>query len=186
MKTNRAIVLYFLAMIFVAAVYRVIPRPLVGFAPMIAIALFSGAIVKDKKIAFLLPFLAMLLSDLLYEVLFSYELAPYGGFYDGMWQNYICILLTTIFGFYIRRINVQNILAASIAGPTLYFILSNFLVWAGHGGYQRPMTFSGLIQCYVDGLPFYWGSLAGTAFFSILFFGSYVLLTKRKHTAVTV
>lgn len=179
MKANRTIILYFLIMVAIAAIYRVIPRPS-GFAPQIAIALFAGAIIKDKKYAFLMPLFSMLISDGLYELLFKFDLAPYGGFYSGQWTNYLLVCLMTVVGFFITKINIKTVLTGSLVAPTIFFILSNFLVWAGHGGYQRPMTFDGLLTCYADGLPFYWGSLGATVFFSALFFGSYVLFVQRS------
>ncbi|HKP32323.1 MAG TPA: DUF6580 family putative transport protein [Chitinophagaceae bacterium] len=183
---NRTVLYYFLVMVAITAVCRVIPRPdgLAGFAPQLAIAIFAGAIIKDKKFSFLLPFFSMLLSDCFYEILFRNGLAPYGGFYSGQWQNYLLICSMTVIGFFIKRINVKTVLTSALAAPLIYFILSNFVVWAGHGGYQRPMTFAGLIQCYGDGLPFLVGSIVSSLFFSALFFGTYVLLVKKRQPAI--
>jgi hypothetical protein len=73
--------------------------------------------------------------------------------------------------------SVINIAVASFAAPTAYFLISNFMVWlSGTGGLQRPKTFDGLMMCFADGLPFYKNSIAGTLFFSALFFGSYYLI----------
>jgi hypothetical protein len=87
-------------------------------------------------------------------------------------------------GFLIKRITVLNVLAASILAPTVFFIVSNFVVWAGWQGTRglnRPKTFNGLVMCYNDALPFYWNSVMACIFFSAIFFGGYVLL-KRKQT----
>jgi hypothetical protein len=65
------------------------------------------------------------------------------------------------------------VLIASVASPTVYFILSNFMVWAGGGGLQRPKTWSGLMQSYVDGLPFYVNSIYATVLFSTILFCGY-------------
>jgi hypothetical protein len=83
-------------------------------------------------------------------------------------------LLTTV-GFLVKKINVLNVLLASIAAPTAYFIISNFTVWIGGGGLERPKTFAGLMMCYSDGLPFYQNSLYATVFFSLVLFGGYYL-----------
>jgi hypothetical protein len=71
---------------------------------------------------------------------------------------------------------VLSVLAASIASPTLYFILSNLVLWAGGGGLQRPKTLSGLLMCYNDALPFYPNSVYATVLFSSIFFGVYYLI----------
>ena len=178
MSINRNILYTFLALIAVAAIYRVVPGRPYGFAPQIAMALFAGAIVKDKKMAFALPVLSMFLSDALFELLYQAGVSPMWGFYEGQFTNYILFASLTVIGFFIRKINVGYVVAASLAGPTVYFLISNFMVWISGGGYQRPKTLDGLMMCFADGLPFYKNSIAGTLFFAALFFGGYYLLRR--------
>ena len=100
MKLNKEIVIALIIMIVTSALYRVLPGRPFGFAPQIAIALFSGSLfVKNKHFAFLLPIVSMFLSDLLYQVLYVNYLTTIQGFYDGQWQNYLLIAATAIFGF---------------------------------------------------------------------------------------
>ncbi len=100
MKLNKEIVIALIIMIATSALYRVLPGRPYGFAPQIAIALFSGSLfIKNKHFAFLLPLISMFLSDLLYQVLYVNHLSPIQGFYDGQWQNYLLIAATAIFGF---------------------------------------------------------------------------------------
>ena len=130
MKSNKNLLITFIVLVIVASLYRVIPRP-VNFAPHIAMALFGGAVISDKKWTFALPIFSMFLSDLLYQVLFNYGISSTPGFYEGQWQNYLLFAGITIIGFLIKKITVFNVLAASIAAPTVFFIFSNFVVWAG-------------------------------------------------------
>ena len=51
--------------------------------------------------------------------------------------------------------------AAALLGPTSFFLVSNYAVWAGGGMY--PRTLGGLGACYVAGLPFYRNDLISTA-----------------------
>ena len=183
MKVNKNILISFVLLVVVASIYRVIPRP-VNFAPQIAMALFAGAVIKDKLWAFALPIVSMLLSDLLYQVLYVNGITDIPGFYEGQWQNYLLFAAMTSIGFLIKKIKVLNVLAASLAAPTIFFILSNFVVWAGWQGTRglnRPKTFEGLLLCYNDALPFYPNSVYACIFFSAIFFGSYVLIRKREH-----
>lgn len=186
MKSNKKLIWTLAALVIVAAVYRVIPGRPMGFAPQIAIALFSGAMIKDKKLAFLFPVLSMLISDLFYQGLFAAGMAPYGGFYGGMWINYILFTSVTVFGMMIRKIDVKNVLVASLAGPTYFFLVSNFLTWAGVGDFvEYPKTWEGLMACYAAGIPFYKASLMSTIAFSSLFFGGWALIGKKQtNTAV--
>jgi len=72
----------------------------------------------------------------------------------------------------IRKTTWVKIMAASLAAPSAFFLLSNFVVWIGGGGYQRPT----LLQAYADGIPFYQTSLIATPVFSVVLFGIYYLV----------
>jgi hypothetical protein len=180
MKQNRSLVLLFVVMIIIASVYRVWDGRPWGFVPQIAMALFGGAVIHDKKWAFALPLLSMLVSDVLYEVLFRNGLSEIPGFYTGQFTNYVLFAGMTFIGFWMRNLNGARIATGAVVAPTVYFLLSNFQVWLGGGGLMRPKTFDGLLQCYADGAPFYKGYLLGTLFFTTILFGLYFLVQKKR------
>lgn len=182
MKLRKNFVFTLIALIVVAALYRVIPGRPFGFAPQIAMAIFAGAVIKDKKVALVLPLVSMFISDAIYQILYVSGLSIIPGFYEGQVTNYILFTLLTFFGFLIKKINVVNVVVASIAAPTIYFLLSNFMVWlSGTGGYQHPQTINGLMMTMADGVPFYKNSILGTLFFSAVLFGGYYLFYLRFH-----
>ncbi|MEP7279622.1 MAG: DUF6580 family putative transport protein [Bacteroidota bacterium] len=189
MKSNKSLLWTLVALIIIAALYRVVPGRPWGFAPQIAMALFGGAAIKDKKWAFALPIFSMFLSDLLYQGLYSAGVTNIYGFYEGQWLNYCLFAFIVVLGFAIRKINIINVVAASLVAPTGFFLLSNFITWSGLAGglrgLNRPLNFQGLLMAYTDGLPFYKGALEGTLFFSALLFGGYYLLTKNNTAAST-
>jgi len=179
MKTSNKIILSFLFLVVIAALYRVIPDRPYGFAPQWAMAIFAGAIIRDKKWAFIIPVLSMFISDLFYEVLFIGGISTIPGFYEGQWQNYILFTLLVFVGFAIKKLNLFQIVAASLAAPTIYFLISNFLVWASNSsirGLDRPKTFDGLMLCYADGIPFFKMSILGTLVFSAVMFGTFIFI----------
>lgn len=180
MKRNTSLLLSFGLLVLACSLYRVWDARPFGFAPQIAIALFSGAVLRDKKWSFLMPLASMLLSDAFYQLLYVNGYTKIPGFYSGQAINYILFVSMTVFGFFIRNFNIGRILATSLAAPTAYFLLSNLSVWIGGGGYGRPKTAAGLLQCMADGLPFYGGSLLATVLFSGLFFGSWYVLTNKQ------
>ena len=185
MKSSKNIIWSFLLLVIIAALYRIIPGRPFGFAPQWAMAVFAGAVIKDKKWAFIIPVLSMFISDLLYQVLYIGGLTNMQGFYEGQWQNYLLFALLVLVGMAIKKINVLQIAIASVAAPTLYFLASNFLVWASNGntrGLDRPKTFNGLMLCYSDGIPFYRMSILATLVFSAILFGSYLFI--RNYRAV--
>ena len=112
MKINRSLILSLFLKVLVSALYRILPNRPMGFAPQIAIGLFSGALfVKNKKWAFALPLLSMFISDLLYQGLYTYGYTNIRGFYDGQWVNYLLFAGMTAFGF---LINTNKVSAISI------------------------------------------------------------------------
>lgn len=184
MKSNRSLLLTLVALIVIAAFYRLIPGRPLGFAPQLAMAIFGGAVIKDKKWAFALPIFSMFLSDCLFQALHTAGLTDIYGFYDGQLLNYGLFALMVFIGFAIRgRLNVWSIGIASLAAPTVFFLLSNFATWSGMAGglrgWDRPLTFGGFMMALNDGLPFYQGSLAATVIFSVLLFGTYFLLNRK-------
>lgn len=190
MKIDKPVIGSFILLVLIASLYRVFPDRPLGFAPQIAMALFAGSVIKDKKLSFLLPLLSMFISDIIFEVLYYNGLSAIGGFYKGQLLNYILFGGITFIGFFIKSDRVLHIAAGSIIGPTVYFLLSNFLDWAGGGldifNQPYPKTFSGLINCYVAGLAFYKGSIYATFCFSMILFGGYYLVNKLqiKETAL--
>ncbi len=185
MKSNKSLIWTLVALIIVAALYRIIPGRPYGFAPQIAMAVFAGASIKDKKWAFALPVFSMFVSDLIYQLLYNTGLSPIYGFYDGQVINYCLFASMAFIGMAIRKINAVNVFLASLAAPTAFFLLSNFVTWSGLAGLRgldRPFTFNGLMMAYADGLPFYKMSIIATLAFSLILFGGYYLLTRSTLT----
>lgn len=163
MKKIRFTVL--VGMILAAAISRLMPHP-PNFTPIAAVALFGGAQFSDKRAAFFVPLAALLLGDL---VLGFHVLMPfvYGSF-----------TLIVGLGFWVRRQrSVGHIAVAALAGAVLFFILTNFAVWAMLDTY--PKTAAGLVGCYLAGLPFFANTLLGDGFYNAILFGGLALAEHR-------
>jgi hypothetical protein len=183
MNSTKNIAWSFFLLVIIAAVYRIIPGRPFGFAPQYAMAIFAGAVIRNKKWAFVIPVLSMFISDLFYQVLYLGGMTSIPGFYEGQWQNYVLFALLVFVGMAIKKLNVIQIAAASLVAPTLYFLASNFLLWSSNGttrGLNRPKTFNGLLQCYSDAVPFYRMSILATFIFSAILFGSYLLIRNQQ------
>lgn len=179
MKLNRSIVITLLVLVALSALYRIIPGRLPGFAPQMAIALFAGALFqKNKAWSFALPLASMFLSDAIYQVLYINGLSSIQGFYGGQWINYILIASLATIGWWMGTAKFSRIAAGLLAGPTAFFLVSNFIVWISGGGYHRPLTPSGLMMCYADGLPFYNTGLLSTVVFGAVLFGGYAFIRR--------
>jgi hypothetical protein len=188
MKLRSPLFIAIVLLVIIGSVFRV-----AGLAPQIAMAVFGAAVIKDKRLAFALPLVSMLISDAIYQLLYVLGYMPYSGFYrgasfyDSQVLNYLLLASLTVFGFWASNLKLGRIIGATLAAPVFYFIVSNFLVWIGGAGLYRPQTFEGLMMCYGDGLPFLRTSLVNTAVFSMVLFGvyflaSYLMLQKKKQT----
>jgi len=151
--------------IFAIAIFRLLPHP-PNVSPVAAMALFGGAYFADKRVAFLVPFLALLLSDLLI------------GLHETMIYVYAGFALTVVIGFWIRRqMNFSRIAFAVVGSSVLFFVITNFGAWFTSGLY--PMTMDGLMQAYVAAIPFFQNSLLGNMVFAVLLFGGFALLQRK-------
>jgi len=155
-----------------------------GFSPVIAIALFSGFIVKERNMSFLMPLLALLISDVAIQLLYSANAFPYAGFYSGQWKNYLILLSATLVGLALKGRNFKTLAAGSLIAPTVFFLISNFSVWMSAGESFYPKTFSGLMTCYEAGLPFYRNALIATLLFLPAIAFTYNYMTRKKTQVV--
>ena len=157
---------------FVAAASHALPHwP--NFAPMAAVALFGAATFSNRWQAVLVALGSLLMGDLLLQLTFQAGWQPYRGFYPGQWVIYACLLPTILLGFSIRRRrNVATVAAATLANSVVFFLATNFAVWAYGSGATYPLTVPGLLLCYEMAIPFFGYSLAGDAFYATALFGT--------------
>ncbi|HMG83676.1 MAG TPA: DUF6580 family putative transport protein [Ferruginibacter sp.] len=190
MKIDKSTIVSFILLIVIASLYRVLPGRPFGFAPQIAMALFAGSVVTDKRLSFLLPILSLFISDVMYEVLYRNGLSTISGFYDGQLLNYALFAAITVVGFNLRKENVLDIIAGSLVGATAYFVFSNFGVWLVGGldinSVPYPKTAIGFVNCLAAGVPFYKMSVYSTLVFSTILFGGYYLVNKYVVKPVAV
>ncbi len=182
MKNNKPTILVFALLIVAASLYRVWEGRPFGFAPQIAMALFAGSVISNKKFAFLLPLLSMLVSDAVYQWLYRQGLTDIAGFYEGQLMNYLLFTAVTVIGFFINKNKIGHIIIGSLAGVAFYFMASNFAAWIGGSldinNQPYPRTWPGLMSCYAAGIPFLKGSLWATLLFNSIFFGGYHLYSR--------
>ena len=161
MTSNPARLAALLLAIAAAAAMRLVPHP-PNFSPIDAMALFSGAFVGRRALAFVAPLAALLLSDLLL------------GFYPGMLFQYAAVAMIVPLGMVaLARMGALRLTLAALASSILFFIVSNFGVWAVSGMYGHNLA--GLAACYVAAIPFFQNTVAGDLFYAALLFGGFAL-----------
>src|SRR5258708_28864132 len=154
-----------IAIILAASLSRLIAHP-PTMASVTAVALFAGAYFSQRWLAFLVPLAALFLSDL------------FLGFYGHMEVQYLSFALIVCIGLWLGKDrSVLRIAAAALASSVLFFLLTNFGVWAFDSLY--PRTLEGLIDCYVAAIPFFRNTLQGDILYTLILFGGFALLERR-------
>lgn len=151
-------------LIFIGVIFRFLPHP-PNFTPIAAIALFGG-VYFSRKLAPILPILAMLISD------------SFIGFYSWrlMASVYLSFLIFVFLGFKLKNNKKwYTVLGYSLFCSVIFYLLTNFAVWAFMSWY--PKNFEGLVQSYIMALPFFKNTLLGDLFYTSLFFGVYEFIT---------
>ncbi len=159
-----------LLLIGMAVAARFVPHP-ANFTPVLAVALFGGALLPGR-VAYLLPLVAMLASDLLIGFApLAVTLSVYG-----------CFMAGAAIGKWLgkNRTWLKTALAAA-GGSMLFYIVTNFAVWMSPP-FAYSQTWEGLLQCYTMALPFFRNSLAGDLVWTMALFALFDLaqLLSRK------
>jgi hypothetical protein len=153
--------LLILAIVLAAAALRILPHPR-NFAPIGAIALFGGAYFSSKRAAIVVPLLSLVAGDV----------------FTGLHQLLFYVYGSFLIGFLLRRKkSLPRISAATLAGAVQFFLVTNFAVWVKSIG-NYPKNPGGLAECYLAGIPLFWNTLAGDAFYAVLLFGAMALAEK--------
>ncbi len=171
-------------LIIILAVFSRLFITIPNFSAIGSLALFCGALANRNKFSILIPFAALVASDLM--------LAGTGRMYSDYFKDgyfmyvYIAFTITWLIGKTLKnRIKLSNVVLASIVASVSFFLITNFGSWL-----QLPYTktLEGLGQSYIAGLMFYKNELTsnfflnqviGDLFFNAIFFGGYFLISRN-------
>jgi hypothetical protein len=135
-----------------------------NFAPITALAIF-GAVYLPKKQAIAIPLVTRFVSDI-FLGFFQWPL---------MVAIYAAHLAGVLFGLYIKRSKNRRwlkIIGSSLAASGIFFIVTNFAYFYPYYSHN----FSGIIASYINGLPFFRGTVLGDLSYTTALFGSYELV----------
>ena len=146
-----------------------------NFSPILPICLFGGAVYANRRLAYAIPFTTFLVGDLgIWALTGRLDWA----FYAHQPVVYLSVALVATMGFLVRgRRSWQGIAGAGLLSSILFFVLTNFGVWAFSDGTVYPHTASGLAACYVRAIPFFRNSLISMVLFLPLLFSRVSLTT---------
>lgn len=178
-------------LIFLSALCRIFTNQigLWNFNAIGAAALFGGIVLKDKRLAYVVPLLSLFLSDVFLQCFTSIH-ALDRNYLGQLLFVYGAFLLITWIGTLIKKVNVLTLLLSSIGTGVLFFLISNLGTFVTTDLY--PKTGAGLLACYAAGIPFYQSDnmfssfalngLMGNVFFTAVLFGAWTAL---KQIAIT-
>ena len=155
-------IITFLFISGILALGRLIPHP-PNFTPILATAIFTPYIIKDKWIAMSIPLLAMFMADIII------------GFHPYMFWVYGAIGISTLLSYWSMRFNKKYMQLAIMAlvSSILFFIITNFGVWIIWDYYTK--TINGLVLCYTMAIPFFQNTIYGTIIYTAI-----ITLTVQK------
>jgi len=160
------------------AFFRLIPH-YPNFTPMATIALMGGAFLSDKKLSILIPFIALVITDLLTIRLINFGWTTPGEFFTSYSALgvYVSFLVMIMLGWNLRNnIQIKSLTTAAVLSSIAFFVISNFGVFLGGA---LPKTWAGLMLTYEMAIPFFAPTLAGSLLYTYLFFGIiYFVCTK--------
>jgi len=153
-------------------VLHLIPHPF-GVSPVGATALYAGAYGSNRS-SWAVPLLPLFVAALLF------------GFYEPVVMAFVFagFALSTFAGRWLLRgkRNYKSFGGAVALGATIFYVVSNFSNWLV--GYYPP-TMAGLIQCYVNGLPYLGQAVLADAAYCFVLFGLHHLIDQHESQVVT-
>ena len=157
---------------------RLLPHP-PNFTPMAAIALFAGFIFIKRYMAVVAVISTMLLCD--YFAFGSLSSSWFGS--KSMFVVYLALLFPIVFkNFLQKKIGVLRIFGAALASSSVFFLATNFAVWAFSPMYEK--TLEGLVLCYTMAIPFFQNTVAGDLIWSGVIFGTYLALRNYSNLQI--
>lgn len=150
-------------LILLGSLSRLLPHP-PNFVALGALALYAGARLP-RRFALSVPLAAMALSDFFLD--FGTGRAVLSATRLTIYATFAAIVLIGRLG--VASSRPVRLAGLSLSASTLFFLTSNFAVWAA--GQMYPPTLSGLALCYLAAIPFFWNTLAADLAGTALLFG---------------
>jgi len=159
-KIKKEEILAIILIIF-AAISRLLPHP-ANFAPIAAVGIFSAFVFKNNYLKFIVPMVAMLISDALI------------GFYTPfvMISVYGSFAIAVLLGNYLKRhASILNGAGVALLSSIEFFVVTNLAVFLFTPQYDK--SWQGLINCYFYAIPFFRNTILGDLFYTGVIFGLY-------------
>lgn len=178
LKDNATKLIFIGLAILLVSMTRLVPH-VANFTAVGAMAIFGGAMLRTRWIAFLAPVAAMFITDLvLNNIIYASYFDSFQLITPGFGWTMVALATMVLSGkLILKKVSSLGVLGASVSASLLFFLISNFGVWASGTTYTKDL--SGLILCYEMGLPFLLNTFLGTVAYSAVLFGAYKFASNK-------
>ena len=173
--------------IFLAASYRMFQSSpvfsiLSNLTPFGAIAIFGGCYFADRWKAFMVPLLALWISDIFVNRFHYYDHWVF--FYGGMGWVYGTFAITVLMGTFIRKVTIVNVAVTGVSAALFHWLVTDFGVWIGGSidittGLPFTKDWNGFLKCLGLALPFLRNMAIGNLVFCGILFGAFEWMQRR-------
>lgn len=175
-------------LILIAAFSRLIVH-IDNFTSIGAMALFGGAYFSERWKAFLLPLVALFLSDMVMQGIIHQGKYGFPLYTSWHWVYGTFIFIVLIGRWIIKKVSIKNIVLATVVSSLAHWIITDFGVWlVGCTDITTGALYTndakGLVKCYSMALPYLKDFFVGTLFYSAIMFGTFEW-AQRKYTVLS-
>ena len=136
-----------------------------NFTPLLAVALFAGALLP-RKWAVIVPVALYALVDLMV------------GWHPTIAFTWGSMALIAVIGQkHLQNRSWKRVAGTSLVSALLFYVITNFGAWIALSVY--PKNLAGLVECYVAAIPFFRNTLASSVLYSFVLFGAYDIVAGR-------
>lgn len=145
-----------------------------NFTPMGAVAIFSGAYFADKWKAGLLSVITLFVTNIFINYLYTSNIIWFNT--SSLWL-YASLIIMIMIGSFIKKVNVTNVLLASLASVAVHWLLTDIEPWLYSSYYDKGLL--GYGESLLMAIPFERNMLLADAIFGAVLFGGYEWVKTR-------
>lgn len=177
-KSNKLATGFAITGALVTIASRLIPH-IPNFTAVQALALFAGAYLGMRLIAFAIPLLTWYGSDLIINntVARSFFTETEGVV---LYSNYMlgtlisAVLIGILGARFLKKWNAPKLALSAVGATGIFYLVTNFGAWLGNPIYAQD--FSGLMASYTAGIPFVGNSLLSNLVYTAILFGGFEIV----------
>ena len=165
LKNNLKVLILPVSLILVLSFSRLIPHPY-NFTPILAVGVFGGFYFKNFILSLFVVITSMFVGDLII------------GFHSTMIFTYSALAAAVGIGMLIKKFSFKEVILSGISSSVIFFLITNFGSWLTMAMYEK--SFSGLLQSYVMGIPFFHNTLLSTLIYLLVVKFTLEFANKKK------